>query len=81
MTLVRRDNDFMHTDELRIQVGERGVYSETTYPDQSVHVEKAEIDLFGDPFKNEKVKADLYFIGQLKHINLPMIKYSWLNSK
>ena len=44
---------------------ERGVYSETTYPDENAHVEKAEIDLFCDPFKNEKVKADLYFVGPL----------------
>ena len=42
-------------------------------------MEKAEIDLFGDPFKNDKIKADLYFVGGLSNFNLPMIKYSWEN--
>ena len=63
-----------------MKVGEFGIFSETTFPDETVQVEKAEIDLFGDPFKGEKIKADLFFLGGLKCFNLPMIKYSWLNS-
>ena len=61
-------------------MGEKGLYSETTYPDEHAQVEKCEIDLFGDPFKHEKIKADLYFVGSLKNFNLPLIKNSWLDA-
>jgi hypothetical protein len=60
-------------------VGEKGLYSETTYPNEHAQVEKSEIDLFGDPFKHEKIKADLYFVGPLRNMNLPLIKHSWLD--
>lgn len=77
MQLVARNKNYLFSDEKIEQVGDNGLYSETTYPDEHAQVEKVEIDLFGDPFRNEKIKADLYFVGGLSNFNRPMIKYSW----
>lgn len=63
-----------------MQKGEKGLFSETTFPSENVRVEKIEISLFKDQFREERVKSDLCFVGELCNFNLPMIKHSWLGA-
>ena len=53
------------------------IHSETTFSDINDKVEKADIDLFGNFFSNDRIKGDIYFIAPLQHINMPMIKGAW----
>ena len=67
-------------DDLTDTKKAKKLFSEVDFTSVKQPVEKSEIDLYGTFFEHDRVKGDLHFVGSMKHLNLPMIKNSWLNN-